>query len=195
MATAVLGGFIAPLSRKKIANFIASTVGGNTQTMDCNNRFDCNDGIDPKPVHILCSLSYALSSMLLFVPCVVQEASPRAFSLCLVSFLFYEFLVGIYVPNEGVLRSIYMPTESMCSTMNILRVITNIAVAIGVFSTTFVPIKASFAALSFMMLSAAILQLSLIPELKKSFSKRLQDLDLAFICLVLVEVVLTMMVS
>jgi len=79
--------------------------------------------------------------------------------------------------------------------MNILRVITNIAVAIGVFSTTFVPIKASFAALSFMMLSAAILQLSLIPELKKSFSKRLQDLDLAFICLVLVEVVLTMMVS
>jgi hypothetical protein len=195
MATAVLGGFIAPLSRKKIANFIASTVGGNTQTMDCNNRFDCNDGIDPKPVHILCSLSYALSSMLLFVPCVVQEASPSAFSLCLVSFLFYEFLVGIYVPNEGVLRSIYMPTESMCSTMNILRVITNIAVAIGVFSTTFVPIKASFAALSFMMLSAAILQLSLIPELKESFSKRLQDLDLAFICLVLVEVVLTMMVS
>jgi len=67
---------------------------------------------------------------------------------------------------------IYMPTESMCSKINILRIMTNVtAVAISVFSTTFVPIKASFAALSAMMRTATILQLSLISksELRDAF--------------------------
>jgi len=195
MASAVLGGFVAPLSRKKISNFLASNGSNKTETMDFNDRRVLNDGIAPKSVHILCSLCYALSSVILFVPCVIQDESPHAFSLCLVSFLLYEFLAGIYVPNEGVLRSILMPVESICSTMNILRVITNVAVAIGVFSTIFVPIKASFAALSVMMLSAAILQLSLIPELKESLIKLFRDLNSAFICLALMEVILTVMIS
>eukprot|EP01083_Nonionella_stella_P252709 870366_1 len=78
--------------------------------------------------------------------------------------MIYEFVVGVYVPSEGVIRSIYMPSESMCSIINILRIITNVAVALGVFSTTFVPIKASFAVLSTMMIIAAAMQLSLIPR-------------------------------
>ena len=101
---------------------------------------------------------------MLFVPCAVNKNSTYAFSFCLVSFLIYEFIVGVYVPSEGMIRSIYMPTESMCSTMNMLRIITNVLVAIGVFSTTFVPLTFSFGVLSTMMLFASVLQLSLVPK-------------------------------
>ncbi len=165
MACAVLGGFVSPIARKLVARFIS--------------RSDClvdeiKDGasgsnVDPVPVNILCALCYLVGAVLLLVPCVVVKDSPNAFSLCFASFMIYEFMVGVYVPSEGVVRSIYMPSESMCSIINILRIITNVAVALGVFSTTFVPLKVSFAVLAIMMVIAALLQLSLIPfeELSK----------------------------
>lgn len=200
MASAVVGGSIASLSRKKISSLLISSGNSKMQTMN-DDATSVNEGLNPVPVHILCSLCYALSSILLFVPCVIQDGSSQAFSLCLISFILYEFLVGIYVPSEGILRSIYMPTESMCSTINMLRIITNLTVAISVFSTTFVPIKASFAALSGMMISAAVLQLSLISksELKedafKAFHFQIDYLAPTFVFLALVEVVLAIVNS
>lgn len=159
MACAVVGGFVAPISRRLISSLLPRTmkrysIAGNKES----------HSLDSTPVNILCSICYLVGAALLFVPCALTKDSPHAFSICFVSFMMYEFVVGVYVPSEGVIRSIYMPSESMCSIINILRIITNVAVALGVFSTTFVPIKASFAALSTMMVIAAILQLSLIPQ-------------------------------
>jgi len=155
MACAVLGGFVAPMLRKFISKLLLPTKSA-TLLQD--------EGLNPVPVNIICSLCYTIGAALLLVPCVFTQDSPFAFSACLASFMVYEFIVGIYIPSGGVIRSIYMPTESMCSTINILRVITNVAVAIGVYSTTFVSITVSFGALSAMMLIAAALQLSLIPD-------------------------------
>ncbi len=159
MACAVLGGFVAPIARKCVSRFISQSDCLVDEIRDGMN----GEKMNPIPVNILCSLCYLVGSVLLFVPCVVVKDSPHAFTLCFVSFMIYEFVVGVYVPSEGVVRSIYMPSESMCSIINILRIITNVAVALGVFSTTFVPLKASFASLATMMVVAALLQLSLIP--------------------------------
>jgi len=159
MACAVVGGFVAPISRRLVFSFLPLK-----RKKDLMANDEESHGLDPTPVNILCTLCYLVGAALLFVPCALTKDSPHAFSICFVSFMIYEFVVGVYVPSEGVIRSIYMPSESMCSIINILRIITNVAVALGVFSTTFVPIKASFAALSTMMIIAAVLQLSLIPQ-------------------------------
>jgi hypothetical protein len=47
-------------------------------------------------------------------------------------------MIGLYMPCEGVIRTIYMPNDSICSLMTMLRVIINVIVAAGVFSTNFV---------------------------------------------------------
>jgi hypothetical protein len=48
--------------------------------------------------------------------------------------------------------------------MTMLRVIVNVAVALGVVSTNFVPFTSAFLALSVMLMVAATLQLSLVPR-------------------------------
>jgi hypothetical protein len=76
----------------------------------------------------------------------------------------YELMVGLYMPCEGVIRAVYMPNSSMCSIMTMLRVIVNVAVALGVISTNYISVNGAFYTLSVMMASAALLQISLIPE-------------------------------
>ena len=78
------------------------------------------------------------------------------------AFLLYEFMVGLYMPCEGVIRSIYMPTSSVCSVMTMLRVIVNIAVAVGVISTNYVTFRMAFAAVSSLMLISSAVQLSMV---------------------------------
>jgi hypothetical protein len=163
MTSAVLGGYVSPILRKNVSKIVSRNKNDKSNEKFVAHGKDANE-MDAIPVNVLCSLCYALGSMMLFVPCAVNKNSTYAFSFCLVSFLIYEFIVGVYVPSEGMIRSIYMPTESMCSTMNMLRIITNVLVAIGVFSTTFVPLTFSFGVLSTMMLFASVLQLSLVPK-------------------------------
>ena len=44
-------------------------------------------------------------------PCVVDNDSSYAFSISLGALLLYEFLVGVFMPCEGVIQSIYMPND------------------------------------------------------------------------------------
>ena len=162
MASAVIGGFVAPGLRKSVFNLLSHARHASS-TNESNTGIDC-DGLNPISVKIICSICYFISAILLSVPCLIAKDSQYAFSACLISFLMYEFVVGVYVPSEGVIRSLYIPTGSMCSIVNILRVVTNVCVAVGVFSTAFVPIEVSFGVLSAMMLSAAFLQISLLPS-------------------------------
>jgi len=101
--------------------------------------------------------------MLLLIPCLLDKESPYAFSVSLAAFLCYEMLVGVYMPCEGMIRSIFMPNESICSLMTMLRVIVNVAVALGVMSTNYISFTSAFGTLSIMMVVASCLQLSIIP--------------------------------
>jgi len=152
MASGVVGGVIAPFARKMITPVKRLTNDGNVK--GDNNAAE---------VGILCALCYFLSAILLLAPCLLDKESPFAFSISLAAFLCYEMLVGVYMPCEGMIRSIFMPNESICSLMTMLRVIVNVAVAVGVISTNYVSFTNAFGALSVMMVTAACLQLSIIP--------------------------------
>jgi len=118
--------------------------------------------VDPLSVHLLCALCYLSSSILLLTPCILHEDNKYSFSICFAAFLLYELMIGLYMPCEGVVRSIYMPNESICSLMTMLRVIVNVAVAGGVISTNFIPFSWAFGVLSIMMVTSACFQLSMI---------------------------------
>jgi len=116
----------------------------------------------PMAVELLASVCFVVSAGLLATPILVDQDNPYAFTFSLISFLVYEFVVGLYMPLEGVLRSIYMPNDSICSLMTMLRVIVNVAVALGVISTNYIPFKTAFASCSGALIVAALLQLSLV---------------------------------
>ena len=44
-------------------------------------------------------------------PCVVDNDSSYAFLISLGALLLYDFLVGVFMPCEGVIQSIYMPND------------------------------------------------------------------------------------
>lgn len=121
---------------------------------------------DDKPVavELLASICFILCACLLSTPVLLHEDHPYAFTLSLGAFLLYEFVVGLYMPCEGVLRTIYMPNDSICSLMTMLRVIVNVAVALGVISTNFIQFKTAFAACSGALFFAAFLQLTLVQK-------------------------------
>jgi len=157
MLFGVIGGLIEPKLRSVVHKITSSC----NSTGERESTDDSDDGTFT--VNSLCAGSYLLSAFLLVVPCIVHNENPYAFIVILSSFVLYELLVGVFVPSQGIIRSIYIPNESMCSIMTMLRLITNIAVSIGVIMTIYVPTKVLFGALSSMMALASILQFSLLP--------------------------------
>lgn len=155
MACGVLGGVVEPTMRRIVSPFAGALKGKRLK-----------DNGSAAEVGLLCAVCYLLSAILLFTPCVVDMNSPYSFSICLGAFMLYELLVGLYMPCEGVLRSIFMPNKSTCSLMTMLRVIVNVSVALGVISTNYLSITTAFSALSAMMVTAACLQLTLISGFK-----------------------------
>jgi hypothetical protein len=169
MACGVIGGFTEPLFRKLIKKF---TIAKKKTNAIANANADENEN-GKYSVDFLCSICYLVSALLFLTPVFAKKDGAHSFTMCFGAFLIYELMVGLYMPCEGVIRSIYMPNESICSLMTMLRVIVNVAVALGVVSTNYVPFTSAFAALSVMMVVAAGLQLSLVPkeELAKVFGK------------------------
>eukprot|EP00957_Ditylum_brightwellii_P113508 8654825-Ditylum_brightwellii.AAC.1 len=191
MACGAFGGVVEPFVRKSFASVVAPSGKENTvQNMLKRNEslggesvpssgrdspqnsvsdyseitFNSSESCDEKPeaVEFLASLSYIICALLLATPLLVDENNPYAFTITLGSFFLYECMIGLYMPCEGVLRSMYMPNESICSLMTMLRVIVNVAVALGVISTNYVSFSTAFAACSGSLVVAAILQLSLV---------------------------------
>lgn len=158
----VAGGFLEPKVRKSI-NCI----------LPCSKKsFHKEGAVDPISVHKLCILCYSVCALVLLTPCVLPEDSKNSFTLCFAAFLVYELMIGLYMPCEGVVRSIYMPNESICSLMTMLRVIVNVAVAGGVISTNYIPFTFAFGVLSVMMIASACLQLSLLTEHQQTRSEK-----------------------
>jgi len=158
MACGVVGGFAEPMARKAITRI--TRFGSRNSDIDVSEH----GALKPVAVDFLCTLCYLTCACLLMVPYMMNKDSPYSFSICVGAFFMYELMIGLYMPCEGVIRSIYMPNESICSLMTMLRVIVNVAVAVGVFSTNYVAFTTAFATLSVMMVTAAIIQISLVPK-------------------------------
>lgn len=120
------------------------------------------DEIRLTAVKIQSALCFLVSSILLAVPIFLQERSKWSFTFSLLAFLFYEFLIGMYLPCQGTLRSIYLPGKAVCTIMTLLRVVVNIIVAIGVYLTNFMPLETVLVICAIALALAAIIQISLI---------------------------------
>jgi len=152
MSCGVIGSLVEP-SVRKIASLFGCWVRKTKDREEKGHAFD---------VCLLSALCYFSCAILLCIPCLVEKENSFAFSICLGSFLLYELMVGLYKPCEGMIRSIYMPNESICSLMTMLRVIMNLITAVAVLSTNYISLTSGFIVLVLMMFTSACLQLSLI---------------------------------
>jgi len=157
MAAGVLGGLTAPWIRQ-FTTYILSPLGLQEAQVEGEGK------VRPMAVELLAAACYILSAILLLVPCLLSVKGINSFSLCLAAFLVYEYLVGLYLPCEGVIRSLYFPSEGRASIMTLPRIIVNGAVSLGVVTTNFITMRSAFSSIFILMLASAFLQLSLISE-------------------------------
>lgn len=138
MACGVAGGLIAP----KLRSFVTSVVkpidddAAPIKTIEIDGEGIV--AVRPMSVEVLAATCYIISTVLFFVPVLVQDESPSSFSNSLAAFLLYELIIGIFLPCEGVIRSLYFPSNARASVMTLPRIIVNFAVALGVISTNFI---------------------------------------------------------
>lgn len=138
-----LGSLTEPVARKLVARLTLpssnSSVGASQRSSDHFQLID-DDPTTPFTVEMLSALCFLLCAAFLLVPQIVSfvETSQKTFITSLVAFFAYEYIVGIYLPCEGIMRSIYMPTHSICSLMTMLRVVVNLTVAVGVVLTNYI---------------------------------------------------------
>lgn len=158
MASGVLGGLIAPKIRSAVTDLLTPLSKIETPTYMIEGEGE----IRPMAVEFLAAFCYIICAGLLLTPLLVSENGEMSFTLALASFLVYEFIVGVYMPCEGVIRSLYIPSDSRCSLMTLPRIIVNIAVSLGVISTNYISHKTAFLAVSILMVISACLQLSLV---------------------------------
>ena len=165
MLFGVIGGFVGPWLRKCLMQVMPFE-----RNMTNTSEGEC----DANSVNLLCSICYFMSGILFLTPWLLQEDGSHSFTISLGAFMLYEFFVGVHIPCEGIVRSLYMPNESICSLMTMLRIVVNVAVAIGVISTNYISCESACGAIAVMMVVAAIMQLTLIPK-DVLFSKSLKS--------------------
>ena len=152
MAAGVCGGFLAPICRR----FLESRM---TQAKAADWP---EHGSRPLSVELLVCVAYLVSGIMLAVPFMLPSGTRYSFELSLLAFLVFELMIGLFLPCEGVIRSIYFPSNARASIMTLPRIIVNAAVSVGVVSTNFIDLNVAFAAVSGLMIVAAALQASLL---------------------------------
>jgi len=134
MAAGATGGLFAPCIRKMFAAVLTPVDSDD----DIVKKVDF-DGeeveVRPMAVEFLAAACYMVSAMLLVVPFVAPGDGASSFTASLLAFLGYEFLVGVMLPCEGVIRSLYFPANARASIMTLPRIIVNVSVSTGVIST------------------------------------------------------------
>jgi hypothetical protein len=133
MAAGVIGGLFAPFMRSAVTNLLTPLQKGHAVVVEIEGEGE----VRPMAVEFLAAACYVICACLLTTPYILSGGE-SSFSMVLCAFLLYEFIVGIYMPCEGVIRSIYIPSNARCSLMTLPRIIVNIAVSLGVISTNFV---------------------------------------------------------
>jgi MFS transporter, MFS domain-containing protein family, molybdate-anion transporter len=206
MGAGVLGGLAAPRIRQCVTAVLSPLVDDNSGFTTIEIDGEGTVPIRPMAVEFLASTCYFFSALLLFIPSICPDTGASSFSNSLLALLTYEFLIGIFMPCEGVIRSLYFPATARASIMALPRIIVNAAVAIGVVSTNFIryvdravfgitpnrlkvltlqrsfvySLKTAFFAVGCLMAISSLLQISLISEREWSslFSRfdRLHDI-------------------
>lgn len=153
MLFGALGGLTEPFARTIFAAFMTPSPTSSESTAQQANKTVASslqsafENVEPHDdptmhftVEMLSSLCFLVCSALLLVPQIVSFMQPSqfTFTLSVIGFIAYEYVVGIYLPCEGIMRSIYMPSHSICSVMTVLRVVVNLSVAMGVASTNYI---------------------------------------------------------
>jgi len=158
MAAGGAGGLCAPYIRSLVSLLFSSASGHSSmQTVHIEA-----EGITVRPMALefLVGMNYILAAILLLIPCFLRTSSPESFSIALASFLCYEFLVGVTMPCEGVIRSIYLPSDGRATMMMVPRMVVNLAVSLGVLLTKYIATQSAFGAIAFLMGCAGLGQLS-----------------------------------
>jgi len=170
MAAGVTGGLCAPYFRQAISILFSPKNGSSSlQTI----RIEAEDiNIRPMSLEFLVGVNYIISAILLLVPCILSTKSPESFSIALASFLTYEFLVGVTMPNEGVIRSIYLPSSGRATMMMVPRMIVNLAVSLGVLLTKYMASQSAFVAIAVLMGCTGCLQLSFMSHQEWTMIRR-----------------------
>ena len=136
MAAGVTGGLCAPYFRQAVSLLFSSPNNKNGPSALQTIHVEA-EGITVRPLilEFLVGINYIIAAILLLIPCILPATSPESFSIALASFLTYEFLVGVTMPNEGVIRSIYLPSDGRATMMMVPRMVVNLAVSLGVLLT------------------------------------------------------------
>eukprot|EP00531_Pseudo-nitzschia_arenysensis_P014678 CAMPEP_0116127126 /NCGR_PEP_ID=MMETSP0329-20121206/6681_1 /TAXON_ID=697910 /ORGANISM="Pseudo-nitzschia arenysensis, Strain B593" /LENGTH=622 /DNA_ID=CAMNT_0003621219 /DNA_START=65 /DNA_END=1933 /DNA_ORIENTATION=- len=158
MAAGVSGGLCAPHVRRAVSVLFS----GKEETPAQQTIILETEGISVRPTELefLVGTNYILSAAMFLVPFFLSTSSPGSFSIALAAFLVYEFLVGVTMPCEGVLRSIYLPSDGRATMTMVPRMVVNVAVSLGVLLTRYIPEQFAFIAIAALMICAAFMQLS-----------------------------------
>lgn len=136
MAAGVSGGLCSPFVLRVVRLLFSNRDAPAIQAMNLET-----EGIEIRPVELefLIGINYIIAAALMLVPSLLSTSSPESFSIALAAFLIYEFFVGVTMPCEGVIRSIYLPSDGRATMMMVPRMVVNLAVSLGVLLTRYVP--------------------------------------------------------
>jgi MFS family permease len=162
MAAGVLGGLASSYFRKAVSMFLTPISSASAQQEKVITEEGEEEQVRPMAVEFMASVGYILCAALLFVPVMMDPQNEQSFSISLAAFLVFEFLVGVIMPCEGIIRSLYLPRDCRASIMTLPRMIVNIQVSLGVILTKSVTHQSAFAVIAVLMVAAASLQMSLI---------------------------------
>jgi MFS family permease len=132
MAAGVVGGLCSCYVRKAVTVLLSPLKdAGEPDTVTIEGEGE----LRPMAVEFLAAVCYILSAFLFLVPCLFNDSDSSAFTYCIGAFVVFEVLLGVYSPCEGVIRSLYIPSDCRASIMTLPSIIVNVAVSIGVAST------------------------------------------------------------
>jgi hypothetical protein len=135
MAAGVVGGMCSSFFRKTVTLILSPLA--NKARLEIV-EVDEEGEVRPMDVELLAALCYIMCAFLLLVPSMVSQSDNFSFSTSLGAFLIFEFMIGLYMPCEGVIRSLYIPSEARATMMTLPRIIVNVSVSLGVLATKFV---------------------------------------------------------
>jgi len=170
MTAGVSGGVCAPYFRRAVGLLFSKREGSPTlQTIHLEP-----EGIRFRSMELefLIGMNYIFAAVLMLVPSFLSTSSPESFSIALVAFLIYEFLVGVTMPCEGVIRSLYLPSDGRATMMMVPRMIVNLAVSLGVLLTRYIPEQMAFILIALLMACSGFLQLSFVSRREWTMIRR-----------------------
>ena len=137
MAAGVLGGLLSPLLRKAYTRFttMMSAKSGTESSITMKIDSEGEQQQHTKAVLGLTTAGYMICAMLLLVPYTLDPNNETSFIIALVDFILFEVVIGILLPYEGVIRSLYLPCNARATIMSLPRMIVNIVVSLGVLLT------------------------------------------------------------